>query len=80
MLQGSTYMEPAIKNANHVLDSGRKGVPKVMLMMTDGVPHDRIPTGQQFNSAKAAGTKVMMLLIGTGINVGSARNRAITIL
>jgi hypothetical protein len=63
--RGGTYMVPAVRNAKSALSSGRVGVPKVMLMLTDGRPSDR--PSSEFHSLKAAGIKVMMVLIGKNI-------------
>ena len=58
-------MVPAVRNAKSVLSSGHAGVPKVLLMLTDGRPSDR--PASEFQSAKAAGIKVMMVLVGKNI-------------
>ena len=63
--EGGTYMVPAVRNAKSVLSSGHAGVPKVLLMLTDGRPSDR--PASEFQSAKAAGIKVMMVLVGKNI-------------
>ena len=67
--RGWTYMMPAVRNARSALSGGRAGVPKVLLMLTDGEPNDA--PGSEFRAAKGAGVKVMMVLIGTGIQSSS---------
>jgi hypothetical protein len=69
--EGGTYMVPAVRNAKSVLSSGHAGVPKVLLMLTDGRPSDR--PASEFQSAKAAGIKVMMVLVGKNIRRSTAQ-------
>merc|ERR550537_1590 len=65
-------MGPAVRNAQSALSRGRSGVPKVMVMLTDGTPSDR--PDAMFHAAKAAGIKVMIILIGRGITYSRVQN------
>merc|ERR1712159_154389 len=71
---GATNMVAALDHADKMLKRGRSGVPKVMMMLTDGEPNRGGNPDANFAAMKAAGTSVMMVLIGPGISSRRAKN------
>lgn len=71
---GATNMVAALDHADRMLKRGRRGVPKVMMMLTDGEPNRGGNPDANFAAMKAAGTSVMMVLIGPGISSRRAKN------
>jgi hypothetical protein len=67
-------MVAALDHADKMLKRGRSGVPKVMMMLTDGEPNRGGNPDANFAAMKAAGTSVMMVLIGPGISSRRAKN------
>jgi uncharacterized protein YegL len=57
-----TYMGKATQIARNVLTDA--SVPRVMLMITDGLPSSRANAATQFLAAKAEGIKVVMVTVG----------------
>jgi Mg-chelatase subunit ChlD len=74
MNTGATNMVGALAHANAMLKRGRSGVPKVVMMLTDGQPNYGGNPDGNFATMKKAGTSVMMVLIGPGITAARARN------
>merc|ERR1711990_892776 len=71
---GATNMVAALDHADKMLKRGRSGVPKVVMMLTDGEPNRGGNPDGNFATMKKAGTSVMMVLIGPGITAARARN------
>jgi Mg-chelatase subunit ChlD len=74
MNTGATNMVGALAHADAMLKRGRSGVPKVVMMLTDGQPNYGGNPDGNFATMKKAGTSVMMVLIGPGITAARARN------
>ena len=68
---GGTYMSKALADAEKMLSGGRTGVPKMVLMMTDGLPSpsDKAMTNTMFATLRQNKYQVMMVLIGGAIVV-----------
>jgi uncharacterized protein YegL len=71
---GATNMVLALAHADAMLKRGRSGVPKVVMMLTDGQPSAGGNPDGKFAAMKRAGTSVMMVLIGPGITSQRAKN------
>merc|ERR1711998_809017 len=74
MNTGATNMVGALAHADAMLKRGRSGVPKVVMMLTDGQPNYGGNPDGNFATMKKAGTSVMMVLIEPGITAARARN------
>merc|ERR1711998_334138 len=61
---GATNMVAALDHADKMLKRGRSGVPKVVMMLTDGEPNRGGNPDANFAAMKTAGTSGMMVLIG----------------
>ena len=57
-----TYMSNATKVAREQLAD--KSAPRVLVLITDGLPEERERAAEQFEAAKADGIKVIMVTVG----------------
>jgi len=70
-LGGRTAIGDGIKNAQAQLAAGRAGVPRLMILMTDGVENEDTHPIQEAVAAKAAGTEIVVLAIGSSVDLPS---------
>jgi von Willebrand factor type A domain len=67
-MDGGTDTAAGITTAQSMLSAGRTGAPNVMIVLTDGASNDRPATLAAASAAKAAGTTVIAVGIGSGIS------------
>jgi hypothetical protein len=73
----STYMANAIKSASQQLSASTRIVPKIALMLTDGVPSDKAQAEREAAALKAkTGYVLLFVLIGSGIKTDDVKNMA----
>jgi len=70
-LGGRTAIGDGIKNAQSVLASGRAGVPRLLILMTDGVENEDSHPIEQAVAAKNAGTEIVVLAVGKNVDIPS---------
>jgi len=74
-LAGGTDMDDGLRIGWEELEAnGRPGVPRVIILMSDGQPN-RDPA-QRANAIKAAGTRLLTIGVGSGINADLMRRLA----
>ncbi|CDJ30759.1 uncharacterized protein EMH_0061160 [Eimeria mitis] len=77
---GSTYTHLGLNSAGDMLfntqKGGREGVPKMVLVMTDGASSKRAQTLSAAKSLRERGVVVVVLGVGTGVNSSECRSIA----
>jgi hypothetical protein len=65
----STYMDTGFQNVGGILDQTTRKVPKIVVMITDGVASDTSRARAQANVLKSKGYTVMSILVGSGTSI-----------
>jgi hypothetical protein len=65
----ATYMDTGFKNVEGILGQTTRKVPKIVVMITDGVASDTSRARVQANALKSKGYTVMAILVGSGTSV-----------